>query len=90
MATKNNPGTFDCYGNAAPDEPLFTFRPTCEMSPLFVKLYAHLRAKELSAVYETLNTLVDIALRKSPPDPAKIAEAHALAAQMEAWRAKHA
>lgn len=23
MGTKNNPGTFDCYANALPDEPLF-------------------------------------------------------------------
>ena len=24
MGTKNNPGKFDCYGNAEPDEPMFT------------------------------------------------------------------
>lgn len=23
MGTKNNPGTFDCYANAEPDEPMF-------------------------------------------------------------------
>lgn len=23
MGTKNNPGEFDCYANAAPDEPMF-------------------------------------------------------------------
>ena len=23
MGTKNNPGRFDCYGNAEPDEPIF-------------------------------------------------------------------
>lgn len=23
MGTKNNPGNFDCYGNADPDEPMF-------------------------------------------------------------------
>lgn len=23
MGTKNNPGKFDCYANAAPDEPMF-------------------------------------------------------------------
>jgi hypothetical protein len=23
MGTKNNPGTFDCYANAGPDEPMF-------------------------------------------------------------------
>lgn len=23
MATKNNPGEFDCYANALPDEPMF-------------------------------------------------------------------
>lgn len=23
MGTKNNPGKFDCYGNADPDEPMF-------------------------------------------------------------------
>lgn len=24
MGTKNNPGAFDCYANALPDEPMFT------------------------------------------------------------------
>lgn len=24
MGTKNNPGRFDCYANALPDEPIFT------------------------------------------------------------------
>ena len=23
MGTKNNPGVFDCYANAEPDEPMF-------------------------------------------------------------------
>lgn len=26
MGTKNNPGRYDCYNNAEPDEPIFTLR----------------------------------------------------------------
>lgn len=33
MGTKNNPGIYDCYAKAGPDEPIFTFRANDPMAP---------------------------------------------------------
>ena len=37
MATKANPGEFDCYKAAAPDEPLFILRASDALAPLVVR-----------------------------------------------------
>lgn len=44
MGTKNNPGAFDCYANAEPDEPMFTLLGRDPMAPLIVTLWAEMRA----------------------------------------------
>ena len=46
MGTKNNPGEFDCYANAEPDEPMFVLLGRDPMASALVKLWAHLRALE--------------------------------------------
>lgn len=46
MGTKNNPGNFDCYHNADPDEPMFILLGRDKHAPLLVKLWADLRAME--------------------------------------------
>lgn len=43
MGTKNNPGKFDCYANAEPDEPMFILLGRDKHAPLLVKLWADLR-----------------------------------------------
>jgi len=43
MGTKNNPGQFDCYANAEPDEPMFILLGRDKHAPLLVKLWADLR-----------------------------------------------
>jgi hypothetical protein len=43
MGTKNNPGRFDCYANAEPDEPMFILLGRDKHAPLLVKLWANLR-----------------------------------------------
>ncbi len=43
MGTKNNPGKFDCYAKAGPDEPLFILRGTDAAAPLIVRLWAAIR-----------------------------------------------
>lgn len=45
MGTKNNPGTFDCYENAHPDEPMFVLLGRDPIAPLLVRIWAQLRAK---------------------------------------------
>lgn len=43
MASKNNPGTFDCYANAQPDEPMFVLLGRDKHAPTLVWLWATMR-----------------------------------------------
>lgn len=40
MGTKNNPGKYDCYTKADPDEPLFVLRAKDPSAPSLVRLWA--------------------------------------------------
>ena len=44
MGTKNNPGQFDCYTNAEPDEPMFVLLGRDPLAPLLVEIWADVRA----------------------------------------------
>jgi hypothetical protein len=43
MGTNNNPGPFDCYANAEPDEPIFVLLGRDKHAPTLVWLWASLR-----------------------------------------------
>lgn len=43
MGTKLKPGRFDCYQNAAPDEPMFVLLARDPLAPILVSLWADLR-----------------------------------------------
>lgn len=43
MGTKNNPGDFDCYENADPDEPMFVLLARDPMAPRLVEQWARER-----------------------------------------------
>ena len=43
MATKENPGKFDCYAKADPDEPMFVLLARDKHAPALVWLWASLR-----------------------------------------------
>jgi hypothetical protein len=43
MGSKNNPGQFDCYANAEPDEPMFILLGRDKHAPTLVWLWATLR-----------------------------------------------
>lgn len=45
MGTKNNPGAFDCYAAALPDEPLFTVLGRDPTAAFFVRLWVYLRGR---------------------------------------------
>lgn len=40
MGTKSNPGTFDCYTNAEPDEPMFVLLGRDPQAPALVEAWA--------------------------------------------------
>lgn len=44
MGTKNNPGKFDCYATAEPDEPMFVLLARDPLAPVIVDLWATLMA----------------------------------------------
>lgn len=46
MGTKNNPGAFDCYEKAEPDEPMFVLLGRDKHAPTLVWLWAVLRNLE--------------------------------------------
>lgn len=46
MGTKNNPGAFDCYANADPNEPMFVLLGRDKHAPALVREWADLRERE--------------------------------------------
>ncbi|MBX3488889.1 hypothetical protein [Parvibaculum sp.] len=46
MGTKNNPGAFDCYAAAEPDEPIFVLLGRDRHAPSLVRLWALARMRE--------------------------------------------
>lgn len=64
MGTKNNPGKFDCYHNAEPDEPMFVLLARDPMAPILVSLWADLRehaAGNPSKVFEARTCAIEMA-----------------------------
>ena len=43
MGTKNNPGDFDCYENAEPDEPMFVLLGRDPCGPSLVRMWIQMR-----------------------------------------------
>lgn len=43
MGTKNHPGSYDCYENAHPDEPMFVLLGRDPVAPAIVSLWVALR-----------------------------------------------
>ncbi|WP_158669936.1 hypothetical protein [Bradyrhizobium guangdongense] len=74
MGSKNNPGQFDCYANALPDEPMFVLLARDPMAPALVQMWAILRKQMVTAGEKPLE---DMALAD---------EAETCAAEMRAWR----
>jgi hypothetical protein len=55
MGTKNNPGEFDCYANAEPDEPMFVLLARDPLAPTLVRMWADLTSdKKDDKVVEAL------------------------------------
>lgn len=76
MGTKNNPGQFDCYSNAEPDEPMFVLLARDPFAPILVRLWADLKRvadcrnkDELEVVGEAMGCAdsMDDWLRKNRP-----------------------
>lgn len=77
MGTKNQPGAFDCYANAMPDEPMFVLLARDKAAPSLIRTWCTVRLSEMGA-----------GLRSTEELP-MIREAQACADAMEAWRKEH-
>ncbi len=74
MGTKNNPGEFDCYESADPDEPMFVLLARDPLAAGLVRRWA----KEYRDRKLGMRSL-------SPSERRKYLEALKCADQMEAW-----
>lgn len=74
MSTKNNPGPFDCYANAEPDEPMFVLLGRDKHAPLLVHLWALMRhadgedAEKIAEAIRVGNDMVGYRLLRKPDE----------------------
>lgn len=54
MGTKNNPGRFDAFDKAEPDEPMFVLLGRDPLAPLLIELWAHARHRSGEDVEKVL------------------------------------
>ena len=66
MGTKNNPGEFDCYENAEPDEPIFVLSARDPSAPLIVRQWAF-HYKDRKIANGTCDDAADPEVRRSHP-----------------------
>lgn len=93
MATKENPGQFDCYANAKPDEPMFVLLARDEFAPLLVEIWAAMReGSELQAkrAFETLYYVAQTKFTNNgPPNAEKMSEAYSCCDAMRDWKIRN-
>jgi len=77
MGTKNDPGAYDCYAHALPDEPMFILLARDPEAAAITRLWAGMRARRIKAG------------ERPESDEAMVDEAMECAANMEAWRTAH-
>jgi hypothetical protein len=87
MGTKNNPGKFDCYANAKPDEPMFILLGRDRHAAGLVRLWALIRydaGEEPGKVAEALGLAdhIDAWQRRLGKDPARQEGAFSLLFEM--------
>lgn len=74
MGTKNNPGVYDCYANAEPDEPMFILLARDSTAPGRVEGWANRRERMIQLG------------SKPESDRPMVEEARECARAMRAWR----
>jgi hypothetical protein len=58
MATKNNPGKWDCYAKARPDEEMFVLLARDPLAPFLVAIWAKMRMgtpAEAKVLFDTMS-----------------------------------
>jgi hypothetical protein len=57
VGTKNNPGQYDCYAKAEPDEPIFTLRGKDVSAPYLVQLWTFVRRGEFDRAARVVESM---------------------------------
>lgn len=86
MGTKNEPGQFDCYDKAEPDEPLFTLLARDPLAPHLVRLWTQARQLDVFGALDSFRDLLAGTPLPVTGDGPKDREAADCAEAMEAWR----
>ncbi len=89
MATKSNPGKYDCYAKADMDEPIFTLRAKDPLASFFVAAWVAVMAGDLATAYSRMED-ASIALSVSgkgclPYTDEKSVEAQQCSKSMMIW-----
>jgi hypothetical protein len=88
VGTKNDPGKYDCYEKAEPDEPMFVLLARDPLAPQLVRHWALLHRVERNYDDDTPDNALHEKLKRARPNE-KEQEALDVANSMEAWREKH-
>lgn len=86
MGTKHNPGKYDCYAKAEPDEPLFTLLARDEMASDFVSLWASLNSNDPIGAVNSFFKLWEKAKITTDINREKMLEAFKCSVEMQQWR----
>lgn len=79
MGTKNNPGAYDCYKYAYPDEPMFILLARDFTAPAVIKYWCEVRLKRLKLIQHALTP------EQIEEEENKIEDAVACIGSMNAW-----
>jgi hypothetical protein len=72
MGTKTDPGAYDCYANAKPDEPMFVLLGRDRHAAVLVNLWAYMRKAagespaKVAEAHDTANAMVEYRNRLKP------------------------
>jgi hypothetical protein len=91
VGTKNNPGRFDCYHNAEPDEPMFVLLARDRLAGFLTSIWSKVRygdAEAATVVFQKM--LQEVGMYYTfAPDVEKASEAMDCALAMFKWREGH-
>ena len=87
MGTKNDPGDYDCYANAEPDEPMFILLARDETAQYFVGAWVAIRCGDLDTAIEMMRKAGEARKEshKKEPTDRKMVEAMECAKSMRVW-----
>lgn len=90
MATKNNPGDYDCYAHAEPDEPMFVLLARDPLAEYLTAVWVALRAGDVTAAHDLLTKasleLIKTGKRLLLYNDLKSVEAQQCSYAMRTWR----